>query len=275
MMIADVKGKLPELQNWEDYLTSCVFSSFKYLGSEYLEKFLKTSRSLDNDNFDISIVNPTYEFWPRDVDRGRITEPDLIIFTQETVIVIEAKFYSGKSGIGVETDDVAFLEEEEEVRKQLIDQLAREYYVGKKKSNKFFVVFVTADSIFPKQDIDDTLEAIKKIKGEKEAQLAKKHIFWTKWSNATKIMEDIIIGNDKASYQYVIAFDLLKFLEKRELTDFRGFEFLTGYLDSLNITSIKNIFYKSLPPKFWSWLEDFKSKKFKINGDIFYSKGDS
>jgi len=272
MLIADIKGKLPELENWEDYLTSCVFSSFKYLGSKYLERFLQTARTLDNKSFNIAIKKPRFDFWPRFEKSGKCTEPDVAIATKKALILIEAKFYAGKSGSGIETEkDKDVQREEIEVRKLLIDQLGREYFAAKAKSSNFAVIFVTTDSVFPKKDILDTLEAVKAIKGKKEAQDAQKHIFWTKWSCAASVMEDILeeVGHGD-SYRYHISAELLEFLDKRNLTEFKGFEFLSGYRNNFNSAKEKNIFYQGQPLKYWDWLEKLKDAPLKTNKDIFY-----
>jgi hypothetical protein len=217
MIIADIKGKLPELQNWEDYLTSCVFSSLNYLGDDCLEGFLRTARSSDSRYLNVPIRNAIYDFWPCEGN----TEPDVVISTKEAVIIIEAKFYSGKSGVGVETEEEAEIQKEQkELRKQFRDQLAREYLFGKNKKNQFYVIFVTADSIFPTEDIEQTLKAIESMQGEKEAQNARKYIFWTKWHCISPIMEEVIKKDNNKTYRSLIAKDLLEFLNRRGLNVF-------------------------------------------------------
>jgi hypothetical protein len=272
VIIADIKGKLPELQNWEDYLTSCVFSSFKYLGDGYLERFLNTAHSLDKERLNISIANPKYDFWPCDFIYGK-TLPDLIISTQEIALIIEAKFYSGKSGSGTEAEEEneSLAGEQRRDHKILIDQLAREYYLGRKRSNNFYVVYITTDSIFPKDDIETTLNAIKEMKDKREVQRARKRIFWTKWVHAAQIMEDIMSRYDKTTFQYLLASDLLAFLEKRSLVGFKGFEFLSNYSEIFNKSDAKHIFYKYVQTKYWSWLEKYKNKPNNLKPGSFYT----
>jgi len=56
MLIADIKNKLTysELVS-EDFLTSSVFSTFKYLDDQYLEKFLNQAVNIKQKHLGIKI----------------------------------------------------------------------------------------------------------------------------------------------------------------------------------------------------------------------------
>lgn len=124
MLIAEIHGKIvPEAQGSEDYLTSAVFGHLRYLPpSVFWEAFFACARSLPDRNgaehcmaevvldrtghriSEYAAVN--VHFWPR--DRHTLEEPDLLLcFTgsglQPVVIVVEAKYWAGKSGVGRKT----------------------------------------------------------------------------------------------------------------------------------------------------------------------------
>ena len=94
MLIADIKGKLTvsELIN-EDFLTSSVFSTLRYLDAKWLERFLGQAVNISKNRLEIRIKEPIYEFWPwysAELPLQKGVEPDLVIFSGETAVIIEA-----------------------------------------------------------------------------------------------------------------------------------------------------------------------------------------
>lgn len=283
MFVADLKGKLSiHEEHSEDFLTSAVFSIFDIFPKKYLSRFLGEAVNLDGEVFQIKLSDAEFVFWKRfSPKESRSVEPDVLIFANNLAIIIEAKLYAGKSGTG-------FLEyqtdiSEKQLRKYLIDQLAREYYLGiylldrKKYSTgsksfhikDFYVLYVTKDSTFPENEINDTINEIKKISQE-HAKKAKEKIYWTNWQTLIPLINDIIENTD-SFVEFKLASQLKQFLLKRSLMKFSGFRFLEEerpFLKSFG-DSQENLFYifEELP----YFIDPIFSESFKVDDlSIFY-----
>lgn len=261
MLIADLKGKLTIHEDVsEDFLTSSVFSTFDFLPNVWISEFLQTSINVEGDNLYFPSARNKFVFWKRFLlPFGGSVEPDLIIFTENVAFIIEAKFYSGKSGSG-------FSEEEDlspdQLKSELIDQIAREYFLGKDvlrgktfateevfEVSDFFLILITKDPSIPANDIEESISAIGKVEPA-EKDIARKKIFWTNWQKIDPIMEEIIQRHPQESFERKISSQLYDFLQRRNLIPFGGFDFL----GSLHVTNAagKPIFYRKKKRIYWS-----------------------
>ena len=101
MLHAELRGKAaPEDQHAEDALTSTVFGTLFTAGDAalpILHAWLGHARPADaaTPAWPAGLAGPLdYWFWPR----LREAEPDVVIAAGTTLVVVEAKFHSGKSG---------------------------------------------------------------------------------------------------------------------------------------------------------------------------------
>jgi hypothetical protein len=282
VLIADIRGKLSlgELVS-EDFLTSAVFSSLRYLGSRYLEEFLSQAINSNKAYLDLEIDSPKYDFWPwyppvPPLDMG--AEPDLVIYSGEMAIIVEAKNYSGKSGHGTVPSEPSDSPEEQE--QQIIDQLARQYIIGRKAITgstciidgqmriikEIVLVYVTRHSRFPETEIDETLQAIA-ARLPDQIEDARRRIFWVNWQKLYPLMVAMCERKICASFEYMLAQDLVQFLDRRGLSSFRGFEFLDKFEGSRTMPFDAS-FYQTQLNEYWNFLPVL----FEDSTYIFYTK---
>lgn len=265
IFIADIKGKLSMNEYVsEDFLTSSVFSVFNYLNPKWITQFLNLAVNRDGRSLDIEVTNPDYDFWPwfNSVGKsGKGAEPDLVIYTRNTAIIIEAKNYAGKSGEGVMVKDNQDI---------IVDQLGREYFVGQNsimnsirvypdgercKITKVVLIFLTRHSCFPKEDIDQSLDAIGQINIAHKNN-ARANIFWLNWQKAVPVLEEVIASATKGSFERKISSELLQFLNRREINCFNGFNFLDNFQNAFVGHVGQRIFYHDIDMPYWMGISD-------------------
>lgn len=283
MLIADIKGKLTlkELIS-EDFLTSSVFSVFKYLDNKYLIEFLKKSKNIIDTPLSIELNNPKFEFWPwyaSTHEKVGGAEPDLVINSKNYSIIIEAKNYSGKSGSGIiENLDLNNIKVPDY---HVADQLAREYFIGlsklsQKKIKDFVVIYLTRDTVIPKKEIKESIQAILEV-SPKEKNKVENRIFWINWQQAYLIFDKIANNHTSDSFEVDICNDLVQYLEKRDLDTFGGFDFsdISEHLSDLLNTLTKKISYSHIiyhqrKTKYWKSLNLLQFKH-TPSQNVFYS----
>jgi hypothetical protein len=209
-----------------------------------------------------------------------------VIYAEDKAVIIEAKNYSGKSGIGIVEEE---FEEDELIidSKKLADQLGKEYFVGRRSIQGFtkvidegvfdidnvVLVFLTRHPTFPVYEIEETLNSIEKI-NPKEREKAEQCIYWLNWQKAVPIFEEIVESKSKTSFEFKISNDILIFLERRNLGVFSGFEFIDDYLffrdEYKRISKKKNIFYKKIFKPYWIFLDRGKESLRIGKPPIFY-----
>jgi len=291
MLIADLKGKLSLKEFYsEDFLTSAVFSAFMYLNEKWIQKYINQAVNIRGENLCLELNNPRYDFWPyfspfKETKTG--TEPDVLICSENTAVVIEAKNYSGKSGEGIIGEDST--EDLEGVdTKQIADQLGREYFVGVKRILKyttvleedafdiddFVLIFLTRHPTFPQNEIEESINTIAKI-NPKEKVNAEQKMYWLNWQKAVPIFEEIAETRPKNTFDYKISKNMLDFLERRNLGIFSGFDFLENFysfIGELKITfTWKHLFYKKEFRPYWMFLDKFKSYIQIKKDTVFYN----
>ena len=225
MFEAEFLGKLPELNNREDYLTSCVFGSLKYLSptdvfypfiSRSYNYFSKKNLSVYIESLGVQFSDfPTVRtfFWPNSRMYG---EPDLVFILESTaqqfLLAVEVKFFAEKHG------------EEEN------DQLVRYYKAlatveGRKsfseegirncKGELLALIYLT--QFEAENEIQQSLQVL-----QEQGFRAHDKFFHLRWQELIGIVSHLATsGNDphkKAIYE-----DLMQLLRFKNLVPFSGF----------------------------------------------------
>jgi len=215
---AQLKHKLTrQEEDLEDLLTSNVFGLFKYAPSGLgLIPFLKSARNLQGNTIPIlnKIRTAKYDFWPWvHVNTKYGCEPDVLITClledgSECLILIEAKYLSGKSSFADDTSDVT-------------DQLAREManLMGLAKKiiiSNFYLIYVTVDTAFPRLELEASIKELLEDTGFNSAEL----IYWVPWQILPTLIQKLVDELDdplKGMYE-----DLRSILLEQDLYFFDG-----------------------------------------------------
>lgn len=211
MLAAQLRGKLTrEEESLEDLLTSNVFGSIRYVPPEDgLIPLLSSAEEVNGTNPlkelpEISDV--AYDFWRRlEEENCNPCEPDVLINIihankAQTTLLVEAKYKSGKSSESDEGDKPN-------------DQLAKEWdnlvVLAKRNKLRPYLLYITADMGFPREDIESSQSDYFKTRG------GKMDIVWISWRKMPIIFHDS---------RYEILKDLVKVLRRQGLTFFEGFK---------------------------------------------------
>ena len=282
MFIADLKGKLSlREETSEDFLTSAVFSVLLYLQDNYLRNYLNTAVNIHGQHLELDGGPSHLEFWEYFTEvkgTGHGLEPDIMLYREDELFVLEAKFYSGKSGEGFEEG-----EDEDVDDPKLFDQLAREYILSKillhkpiKKGdlmcqpNSSGLIYITNHGIIPKEDIYDTATTLSNY-GNYNQKHVLKDIYWTNWSNVVPILREATKDNNVPPAIRMIIADLLMFLKRRNISYFSGFLELEEMDMDLDYDS-RYIFF---PEKLRNlWTHRVYSKKMRTILKTFFFRSD-
>ena len=199
----------------EDILTSNVFGLLRYVQPQqgilqYLglaeaedkKKPLKYLSSLS----EIPQKSIEYQFWPWWEEPNCYgCEPDVVIKLeipdkQDLLVLIEAKYLSGKSSEADESYDAP------------IDQLAREWDNLSVKANKDecpVLIYLTAHYAYPIQDINDAVNEFL----NKRPEGTKPVIYWLSWRHLYKVCENSHLP---------VLYDIKLLLDRADLKFFDG-----------------------------------------------------
>lgn len=217
-MIAEINNKISQngsnLSNrQEDKLTGDVFGALRYLPYANVLKKILVERSILCENIYVELemredfFAEKIHFWPYDKEG----ELDLIVETDDTVLGIEVKYYSGKSS----TDDVIDYRISN-------DQLVRESRIVKRMADKkgklAALLFVAKEPECSRIAID-TMSS-KQITPEVEFS-------YLSWESICNCIDNIELQN---SYQKLILDDIKKLLHKKGFDRFKNFKNLSNYL---------------------------------------------
>ena len=208
----------------EDILTSNVFGLLKYVRHEEgILNYLSLAEDEDGkrplDYFSVLREVPhtsvEYQFWPWWEEANCYgCEPDVVIklkipAKQDLIILVEAKYLSGKSSEADESYDTP------------TDQLAREWDNLRVKANKSdeypVLVYLTAHYAYPIRDINDAISEFL----EKRPDGARPVIYWLSWRHLHTVCD---------SSPLPILNDIKLLLDRMGLTFFDGIA-----LDYVNI----------------------------------------
>jgi len=212
MLIAQLKGKLTrEEEDLEDLLTSNIFGSLKYLAAEVgIMPLLSAVEKIDKTRpFEklAKILEVKYEFWPFLKEKGCYPcEPDVLLRIffkngEKTVVLIEAKFKSGKSSFADQSE-------------MPYDQLAREWdnlvVLANREKARPLLLYITPHIGLPYEDVDSAKHEYAKKRGpEKEIDIG-----WISWRKLPAIYADS---------QNELIKDAVEILRRMGLTYFEGF----------------------------------------------------
>jgi hypothetical protein len=269
MIIADLKGKLtPKEYVSEDFLTSTVFSAFDLLSNKWFFQFLNSSTNIHGESLKINVSKCKFIFWKTFSDPYGV-EPDVLILLDDLIIILEAKFHAGKSGVGTSEDNSI-----------LYDQLAREYLLGNylitsrtvldetfSYFKDFKILYLTKDISFPTSDVKDSIRTLKKYYIGNKVSSA--NIFWTNWQSIYHILNNLS-PNELQNYEKKLVSQLLLFLEKRDLIMYNGFSFLNKY--NLNIGSFEpeSLYYTPSNVNNSYWISNIYANEISSVDNLFY-----
>ncbi len=208
MIIAELKGKLPsKFEDWEDILTSNVFSFFKYSNRILFKEYLGVL------GIKISLADAKdaeFIFWLNYEDG---TEPDLVVQCGRYYILFEAKLYSKFAPRTASIDA----------------QIDREIKMGKLAADvfggEFIYVAITAEyfkynSKYSKYEDQDF------------------RFIWTNWQQVARFLESIQPNLSSRDSEFAI--DLHFLLVKKRLRSYNG---VLNLSSKFNLNSEKVIFY--------------------------------
>ena len=207
----------------EDILTSNVFGLLRYVQPQQgILQYLGLAEDEDGKKplgylcslSEVPQKSIEYQFWPWLKEPNCYgCEPDVVIKLeipdkQDLLVLIEAKYLSGKSSEADESYDAP------------IDQLAREWDNLSVKANRDecpVLIYLTVHYAYPVQDINDAISEFRK----KRPNGAKPVIYWLSWRHLTTVCE---------SSHHPILNDIKLLLDRLGLTFFDGIA-----LDYVNI----------------------------------------
>jgi len=214
MLTAQKHGKLSRhVEGMEDILTSTVFGTFDYSGDRaLLWRFLRCARDVRGQHFQIPGVAPDtvperieYEFWPwwNEGDREGC-EPDVVLRIDhengaKSLIVVEAKYRSGKSQSAVGDDEeVDDSSQENEPRAKVRDQLAREWGQALLRASDEgrtpFLIYLTQHYVIPKAEVDESRAVVRDRPELEELEpywLSWRHLDTVPWPTGNPMLEDL------------------------------------------------------------------------------------
>jgi hypothetical protein len=230
MLLAQLHRKVPaDFEGMEDVLTSTVFGLFKYLPNDTASAFLAEFAAVP------SLQGPLQvELWPRyptppgfrtprvvaqedeePASRGD-SEPDVVITTDEWVLVVEAKYHSP-------------LDEE-------FDQLGREFAVGHRLARdtgrRFRLLVVTGHTLEPRpggvelvMGLRGALNAASGGLGEAAADViaaVPRSLHWTNWQGLYRILARASQGGGMQANVRLLLEDVCELLALRGLRPYDG-----------------------------------------------------
>ncbi len=267
MTVAEIRGKISSSgsnisDRMEDLLTSDVFGPLRYLPfAEGLLPILSQAQNYHSGKtleIGDSSSEVRFHFWPR-LEKS---EPDVLIECGDHLLMIEAKYMSGKSG--------NFDEDEEQNGDNEVaassDQLAREFQDLEQYDGNFSkrsLLYVTAHRVLPKEDIESSHKAISQIENAGYALSYRENTYWLSWVKVHDTIEKLSAKKGVSHHETWILKDIKCLLDRKGLRTFRGF------MDIQEVTPTpREIFYLRLQEYDWSEL----TKVFPVPENVFYQR---
>jgi len=224
MVMAELGGKISRTganisDRSEDLLTSDVFGALRYLPpDEGLIRILCTAKRFsDGKCFEFGegeVLRETL-FW----NRLKESEPDVILVFEKSVVFIEVKYLSSKSGhFSEELDAMTNLEAASS------DQLYREFvdlHNYKGEFERRFLIYLSAHRKMPDEDLRAGSRAIS-VLDAKLTPLFEMNTFWLSWYEVyTTVLQ--LIADQRDPYRIQLLSDIKNLLFKK------GFRYFQGY----------------------------------------------
>jgi hypothetical protein len=258
---AVLNGKFKGDMYSEDNLSSTIFGTLRYLPKEHaLIPFLESAFLYDGSKTELwkilkekDIILRCYEtvkyvFWNKNMKYG---EPDLILlFTdhiygeEDFLLIVEAKFKSGKSGTGDRDQLMRYYM----AVKDNIEEFSQ-YEVANFSGKRGYIIYLTEAEAA--SEIQASIEAIRSIDKEYD-----NGIFHLKWNMLHKVLKTRM--NTYSNGEKIIAEDIIKYLERLGLREFTGISepgesinkvvrYYTNVFFNKDIENIKNLYFNELP----------------------------
>jgi hypothetical protein len=211
---AELHGKLPEIENLEDALTSNVFGLISYLPfQECLLKILEKTKDYTKERNNIINNNKNLNnytkckiiFWPQSSEFG---EPDIVIIVEDRLLfVVEVKYLSSKSDASKENDQLM------RYFKAFSSPENRNTFSSIQDFNGTFEGLIYLTNLEQKNEVEQSITYI-----EKELPVSSRNrIYELRWKDILNAVQDI----KKEEYGKIIA-DLKDLLEKKNFLEFEG-----------------------------------------------------
>jgi hypothetical protein len=246
MLQALLQNKLTRNEeDMEDLLTSNIFGLLKYVPAEtalipWLQMAVNPTLPEQSCTWlnDVGSVSE-WSFWPRMCETDCMPcEPDVLLkFThldgQQTWLLIEAKYHSGKSSTASEDGLPPY------------DQLAKEYDNLARAAevagvSRFAVIYLTTEMGFPALEIAESLNEYQRKRGFVPG------IYWLSW----RMLSDVIVDASNP-----ILLDLRQFLAHLDLLMFRRVRTPIGKIDWSFSVSKQRWKWSQLPQPNWKFQE--------------------
>ena len=254
MTIAEIRGKISRSgsnlsDRMEDLLTSDVFGPLRYL--PFAEGLLcvlgKAKLYTDPDttldakigaDFSDCTDEPEVCFWLRMEN----SEPDVLIKWGSHLVMIEAKYLSGKSGDSDSGD----------AESATPDQLAREFHDLLGYKGKFpnrTLIYLTAHSTLPQDDLESSCKAVGK-ESEENKKKFEQNTYWLSWFDVRNAVEDLS-GKQKDPHRELVLADISCLLHQKGFRGFEGFGKIERMIERAKVPPApENIFYRHSADKF-------------------------
>lgn len=175
MLTAILHNKLrPDEERMEDLLTAQVLGAASYLPpAACWVPLVASAQTLRGEPLDVPPMPEDVEvrFWPRwRHGDGRVTEPDVVLRWPGALVVLEAKYLSGKSS----TTD--------EERRVVTDQLSRQLVLARREGaaegRAWGVLYLTADPVCPRDSLKASIREVATKAGEDDTD----RLAWASWT---------------------------------------------------------------------------------------------
>lgn len=215
MFEAEIKGKIPEIENMEDILTSTVFGLMKYVSEKkFLLNIINQAKTIFDESLEDCCTIDLYNYTPEIIFWKKIPvfgEPDLIIKFHtpdkpDVLLCIEVKYYSLKTGEGEDDQLVRYFE--------ALD-LAASY------TDSIFLGIIYLTKYPVRKELMDTLHYIK-MKGFSNFEKKLFHLRWFEITNTIKEFDTSVLNEQDG----LILKDILEYLIYKNLVEFTTFSFL-------------------------------------------------
>jgi len=202
---AEMKRKIPKIDNWEDILTSNVFELLNFLDNKYLLEIISSAKNIDSNTLRDTLKNKkikNVELWKKFKNIG---EPDIVVtLNDDSFFIIEVKYFSGEHNTKKKIQEDTYLEE-----KQLDGQLAKYLNIEINGNKGDFIIYLTASYMSLNQLSDDS-----KKKKDK--------IFHIHWKDFNKELSKLS-KNDTGIEQKILE-KIIKYLNYKGFVKWNGWE---------------------------------------------------
>ncbi len=209
MINAEMCNKIPQLENWEDILTSNVFGLLELIDYKYLLEIIKHAKL--GTNYTYNLVD---QFSGRQIKSLKLwhrfgkDEPDIYITLDDgTSFVIEVKYYSGEHNKKKKTNDDKKEYEEGQLKK----------YLQTTKIN--YIVYLTASYRSLKELSDDSKTCLDKI-------------YHMHWKDFNKHLKEVLKRNSDGKCETNVIMKISEYLDFKGFDHWHGFEVNYAEIDT-------------------------------------------